>query len=238
MPMTDGRIGRWREMIREAVAVLAAILIAFALDAWWDARVERTSMLRALDAVAAEIDENIAVADSILEWNGRILDAAHRLTNLQPGDVPGLSDDEVADLTMFSAFQLMNPRTGALTAFVEGGFLAAVDDVELRATVAELPSILDELSEEKATYLDLAPTSMVALARAQGPAAIAEWHVEGWTPQIMRSRLDAIVRDREALVAVGARKIPMLIYGVELAAMVGELTASRARIEEALRGAG
>ncbi|MEE4330637.1 MAG: hypothetical protein V2J10_07200 [Wenzhouxiangella sp.] len=66
MAMTDGRVPRFAALVREALAVLAAILAAFALDAWWDDRVERNAMYEALQTVAMEVERNLVELDSTI----------------------------------------------------------------------------------------------------------------------------------------------------------------------------
>ena len=90
--MTEIRSGRWGAFFREAFAVLAAILVAFALDAWWDERVEQREMLAALEAVSIEVRENIQLADSIIQWNLEIFEVNNRLAQMTPATMAALSD--------------------------------------------------------------------------------------------------------------------------------------------------
>ena len=231
--MSDGRVGRWRDMLREAVAVLGAILIAFALDAWWDARVERTDMLRALQSVVVELDENVAIADSILAETDQRLEALRFIASMTPEELAGLSDDDVLSIGEFRSVELMNPRVGAITAFIDGGFLAAVDDVELRNTVASIPSILDELSEETTQLLDLSTTVAAAASAARGAETLLA--SLGATPDagLVRRFSEALRRSPDAMNALAARAIVMEIYQGELRTVARKLGESRARIATA-----
>jgi len=143
---------RIREMAWEAAAVLAAILVAFALDAWWDERIETADMLEALDAVAVELEQNLARMDSAGAHNRRQIETAMALTALTAADVAALSDDEVARYSGFPNYEEVTLERGATTAFIEGGFLRAVEDVDLRTRVAGLAAVQDELDEELAGF--------------------------------------------------------------------------------------
>ena len=48
----------WNRILVEGVAIIASILIAFAIDAWWDDRQESASEVRALNRVSAELETN------------------------------------------------------------------------------------------------------------------------------------------------------------------------------------
>lgn len=148
MAMTDGRVPRLAALVREAAAVLAAILIAFALDAWWDARTERRDMEEALDAVASEVDRNLVIVDSTRTYNAaqaRLVDAALRM---DADAFAEMSDADLARFVNLPDYLVATLELGAIGAFIEGGFLGVVDDTELRADLAAIPALQTELDEE------------------------------------------------------------------------------------------
>ena len=61
-------------MVRNGLAVLAAILIAFALDAWWTDRDERQRTGDILYAMVAEFEVAGVQLDSIAEQNQRMVE--------------------------------------------------------------------------------------------------------------------------------------------------------------------
>jgi len=239
MPMSDGRVGKLPDVLREAVAVLAAILIAFGLDAWWNESVERREMLRALDAVVIELDENIALADSILEVNAAGLRGVDRLADLAPGEALELPMEELARLSRWLDMELLNPRVGAITAFIDGGFLAIVEDVGLRTTVAGIPSILDEVSEESVMLLDLGASQAVATAAALGPAEFVDRLFPGAQGQTLDSvtlavGFDRLVRDDAFMALMAGKSFFGVVYRRELGEMMERLAATRDQIQAAL----
>ncbi len=147
---TDGRFAR---LFRESLAILAAILAAFALDAWWEERREYGQMLDALDAVGVEIDRNIALLDNAIDYNRAQAERGFRIVRLAPEDISALPADEVADLAGFPSYNLVRLQLGAATAFIEGGFLAVLPDREVRAEIAGLPRIQEEIDEEMLAVL-------------------------------------------------------------------------------------
>lgn len=147
MAMTDGRVPRFTALVREALAVLAAILAAFALDAWWDDRVERGAMFEALQTVAMEVERNLAALDSTIEYNEDQVLLARRALGMSMEELDALADEGVRVFRDMPNYELLTLELGAITAFIEGGFLPVVD-LELRALLAGLPRLQTELDEE------------------------------------------------------------------------------------------
>lgn len=141
-------LGRLMQMARASIAILAAILVAFALDAWWEERREFGQMLDALDAVALEIDRNIAILEEAVAHNREVAAYGFDIARLAPEDVAGLSPERIAALAKFTDYNLVRLQQGAVTAFIEGGFLAVVPDRMLRSEIAGLPRIQEEIDEE------------------------------------------------------------------------------------------
>lgn len=163
MPMTDGRVPRFAALVREAAAVLAAILIAFALDAWWDERVEQRDMLEALDAVATELQRNVEEIRSSREYNtgrGQLVAEAFELLDR---DLAALPDEELLRFANLPNYVLVTLELGAASAFIEGGYLAALDDRDLRANIAGIPRFQAEMDEEAGTVLNASERLNVAL---------------------------------------------------------------------------
>ena len=48
----------WTRLYIEAAAIVASILLAFAIDAWWADRLERREMVLVLDRLSAEFEAN------------------------------------------------------------------------------------------------------------------------------------------------------------------------------------
>lgn len=176
--MIDGRVPRLAALVREALAVLAAILVAFALDAWWDGRVERGDMLEALDAVATEVDRNLTVLDTTLAINGRQAALVGEALQLGAEGLAGLTDEEAVRFAELPSYDLATLELGAVTAFIEGGFLATLEDRDLRAELAGLPRLQIELDEEaeivasasdRLTSVTMAAIPIDELRAAAGP---------------------------------------------------------------------
>ena len=129
----------WPRIGAESAAIVASILLAFAIDAWWadhQARSEEQRLLtgllsefqRNLDRIEEELNYRNAVIESILE----IFDAAAGKISLQPESV----DELIGDLTWWADSQYSQ---GALNELLQSGKLSLIEDNELRELVASLP---------------------------------------------------------------------------------------------------
>jgi hypothetical protein len=57
--MTSAQKISWKRLAAESTAIVASILLAFAIDAWWDERQERKLEAEYLTAIIGEIDRNL-----------------------------------------------------------------------------------------------------------------------------------------------------------------------------------
>ena len=63
----------WRRIFAEGAAIVAGILLAFAIDAWWDDQVEIKEEQRLLAALANEFESNMNVLREARTDDGRIV---------------------------------------------------------------------------------------------------------------------------------------------------------------------
>lgn len=147
MSESTPRTRPWAAMVRESLAVLAAILVAFALDAWWDERTERRDALDALDAVRVELERNRIEFERVVEVNEGVVNVLPRMLELDEGLIAAMSREELDSLD-FSPFQIMQPETGALQSLLTSGHLRAIRDQEPRSALAGHSQSWDEVTED------------------------------------------------------------------------------------------
>jgi hypothetical protein len=119
-------------MVRDGAAVLAAIMIAFGLDAWWADRgeAERTDQL--LLAMAGEFEAATVQIDSIVRVNDRVVATSIAfLARTEPG-LPPLSRDSVAQYSALLTMEMYEPAFGALNTLISSGGLERVRDLGLQ----------------------------------------------------------------------------------------------------------
>lgn len=173
---------------RELVIVVAGILIAFGLDAWWQRRRETEEVRADLSAVLDELREDEEALGRYIAWHRRTEVASAAFLGLveesstRPIEVP----DSIVWGTGFTPS--FDPRTGAIEAFVNSGRMDRIGDPALRAGLAgfqaHLTDARDEESRAKA-YADLQWSQVLFrsgdVSRTSSPSAFA-WRDRGGPP--------------------------------------------------------
>ena len=226
----------WRRIAAESAAIVGSILLAFAIDAWWEDRVESRRNLAQLDTVRAELLE-VQVQLNHLEdrFIGLRTAVAQLLGHIGP-DAPPQSFDSLAskiDLS-FRAAKIELP-TGSVQALIASGDLSSVSSPDLKALLAAWPAdvarlrnqseLIEAGREEIIRYLhDRVPTYRIAYKTGQldlypppgfsGEASLiqGDMKVEGLFGNrgIMIEDTLLIVRDLKVRAALGIELISTL----------------------------
>lgn len=126
----------WRATAREIGIVVAGILIAFALDSWWDRRADARREAAHLLALHADFQDNLERLRHHIAREERTMEASRTLLRLmRAGPLP--PPDSVTNLLgqIFNSGQF-EPATGAYDAIVGAGDFALIRDDTLRAALA------------------------------------------------------------------------------------------------------
>ena len=199
----------WKRLAAEGAAIVASILLAFAIDAWWDDLKQQShqqTILTSLDAAFSEnlrlLDDNIAYASADLERLVRFIemdaDAAQRIPT---------------EATYDYLRSIWRPGTnisnsGFLVAILEDSSLDLMDDMPLLEAVALWRVEMDELQERGELLARNEAEALLALGRhdqvrsvlaqsGMGPAAAGP----GVSGETMRQ-----VREDPAVMAIAGRK--------------------------------
>ena len=172
--MTEPRIGSWKRIGVEVAAIVASILLAFAIDAWWDEQVDQNrskGQLRSLAVEFGEVESHLKFYEtqllSLRKAVSELLSHVGPETQVQPAD----SLYALIDLS-FRASKMELP-TASLQTLLASGELSAVSDHKLNALLASWPAqvsnlrnqsgLLEENREEIIRYLhDKVPTLSIA----------------------------------------------------------------------------
>jgi hypothetical protein len=179
--MSDGiRPGiPWARIGAESAAIIASILLAFAIDAWWEQRGEHRRSLAQLSTIRTEfVEVDQRLAELHRELVGLRGSVSEFLQHVGP-DAPQQSLDSLESLIdlSFRSSRVELP-TGSLQALLASGELSSVADSDLRALLATWPAevsrlrnqsgLLEDNREEIIRYLhDRIPTLAVAYRTGQ-----------------------------------------------------------------------
>ena len=61
--MTETQNIQWKRIVVEAAAIVGSILLAFAIDAWWDDRQDRAAEQRIFVGLKSEFEENLRLIE-------------------------------------------------------------------------------------------------------------------------------------------------------------------------------
>jgi hypothetical protein len=127
----------WLRVLAESLAIVASILLAFGIDAWWDAKQERTEERELLADLAAEIRWNRALLDSVTTWHRDRAEVTKVIIREAGPDREGLSADSLAKLaTATYRSPTYFPDKGVITRALSGSGLSLISDPDLRTEIA------------------------------------------------------------------------------------------------------
>jgi hypothetical protein len=131
----------WPRILAEGVAIVVSILLAFAIDRWWDARQARQEEIAALTPLLDELQRLQSTLSSNDEFHAAIQLSARRLIAAGNGQGEALGDPEIdrllCDQLWYSSPE--NLDTPELDFLADSGDLDLVRDTRLRRAIGALP---------------------------------------------------------------------------------------------------
>ncbi len=137
--------------LREVGLIVLGILIAFSLDAAWDARQVRRAEHDVLRSLQDEMEYNLRELDTGDSLRSAGLEAGRALFALTGPDVAPRpwADIESLLLRMAEGILTYDPRTGTINAIVGGGRLDLISNESLRSALASWQEQLRDVREEE-----------------------------------------------------------------------------------------
>jgi len=158
--MTETQKIPWKRISVEAAAIVASILLAFSIDAWWDEYQDRQRERKVLEVLLVEFEW----MKEQLEWDrnyyGAIKASALRLVDIGTGVGKSASDEEIdrllEDLWWWSLPESWS--SAGLSSVVSSGDLALISNEDLRRDIGGWPvtlsTVRDVFSREHDFYRD------------------------------------------------------------------------------------
>lgn len=138
----------WKRLSIEAAAIIASILLAFSIDAWWEDRQERQFERETLLALKSEYEDHKQLIGNQIEFHLMSLRAiASLMSACQHGSY------ESVEFTIDEAIYVLQvPVTtdlgsGVRDALISAGRVEAIQDVQLRYELSAWDSVVDELTD-------------------------------------------------------------------------------------------
>jgi hypothetical protein len=182
--MLHSREFAWISIGAEAVAILFSILLAFGIQAWWDARGDSIRETVVLEALR---DDFVASRETIEDWlafHQAVQQSTLALTRESLASTPTLSREKLnlllLDLSWWDSSQRFN--TGALNSLISTGDLALISNDDLRRDLAELPAWMGVVSDLQQQDYDFFASVWLPFLREKGlllTVANLESHLPG-----------------------------------------------------------
>jgi hypothetical protein len=219
--------------LREVAILVAGILIAFGLDAWWDNSLERSEVEAELAGVLAELSLNEDLVEQYLRWHDRSRAATDELLRLLREEGSGsvaVPDSIVWGVGFTPTF---DPRKGAMDALLSSGRLALIGDPELRSAIAGFGGQLSDARDEEIRareYVDLQLGTVLHRSGAVDRAMSVNWR-DGPVTEEQRRLKTPILRSQELVNHLARRRLFAILSMESLNGVSREIEWLRTRIQ-------
>lgn len=148
--MTDPKDFLWKRTSAEAVAIVASILFAFAIDAWWQDRQERISDNTHLATVLTELRTHETLLTEAISAHESTLEAGRELLEriASDGSRDSASNTQRVISQLLNFYQI-NAPFGALETAMLAGAIPRMRNTALSSALANWPVAIDDLLEEQ-----------------------------------------------------------------------------------------
>jgi len=146
--MADGEEIPWKRLFLEATAIVASILLAFAIDAWWDDRQIRQFEQETLRGLQAEYEDHKQMVAQQKESHVMFLRAIAGLIAACHSGTYESSEFSIGDAIIYLQIPVTSDLgTGVRDALISAGRIEVLADKQLRYQLAAWDSVIDEVTD-------------------------------------------------------------------------------------------
>lgn len=141
----------WKRFAAEGGVIVASILLAFWIDAWWEDRVERAEERDLLVALADEFDRNEERLAEAEAFHREIRDESLRFLEVA-SDTERIPAAQDVDFLLERQWWWGGETTfanGVVSTIIDGGRLALIENEALRTALAEWPRSVEAAREDE-----------------------------------------------------------------------------------------
>lgn len=135
----------FKRFLIEGAVIVSSILLAFAIDAWWDQAKVNRDVVEILRLIEAEATSNLINLRESISHHEEIISA-----------IDAAQEENSSAKQHFSAVvdvEVFEPSSDALETLVSTGLLAEVDDIELRIALSAFKGLVEDLEERESAAL-------------------------------------------------------------------------------------
>ncbi len=142
----------WRRITVESVAIILSILLAFGIDASWDAFKERKQEKAFLASLLNDFKEARTRIDASTDRHMEFIRSGQQLLEFYDGRVPAIDPKTLEGMlqTVFTDWTSLYLSSGSRDALFSSGDIDIISNEELRAMLAAWPSVVADAAEDDA----------------------------------------------------------------------------------------
>lgn len=148
----------WRRLLVEGAAIVGSILLAFAIDAWWD---ERQAMLSANSRILS-VGQELDLISGRLKRSIRLAQVAEDAAVVWLEQAPDLPAETLnsllGDMVMWATADVSSP---SLQALINSDAIDLIEDPELRNWVLYFPTEIQDFVEEENGSISFIDTAFI-----------------------------------------------------------------------------
>ena len=149
--MTETQSIAWKRLAIEATVIVVSILLAFAIDAWWEERGERKAEVVLLERLRADYIEIQSARILVEEEHREARDACIFFMGMTVGEsLPSTAEVDRMVALVFLASRTFNPGSGAVASFHSTEGAQLVRNQSLADKLLAWSGLVEELQEEEA----------------------------------------------------------------------------------------
>jgi hypothetical protein len=171
--MLDSKQLPWRKILTEGMVIVVSILLAFAIDAWWNERIERQQEREHLVSMKEEFRSSIEglqeVLLSVQTHAQNIEQLIVQLKTVEQGASIVVGEDIMGSVNIWRTTDV---STSTLTALMSSGSLNMLSNSDLRAELAGLPASIFDMTEDEVIAQEFSEKVMSAYLVDMGLAEI------------------------------------------------------------------
>jgi hypothetical protein len=190
--MTNSQKMPWARLVAEGVVILCSILAAFAIDAWWEERLEREDEQRYLGSLHQEFLQSLELVVQGDAVRVRALASSKALIDQVQGAARATDESLLYDFSLLSRPLDIIPRRAVLDDLLSSGGTLLIRSDEIRSALARYNAALK--------YSDQASRDAWAVWEGR-----IQPFLEGRVPRVDRLRFGAYSLDR----GIGPENFPL-----------------------------
>ena len=163
----------WNRLAAEGFVVVVSILLAFAIDAWWDGYQEDQREDRQLAAMRVEFSASSVAIDEVLEAIEQHAKGVDELMSL----LKSANSDSVqvpGQLLGYAiGWRTSDVSTSTLDTLIASGDLNQLENENLRRDLAAFPAFLLNVTEDELMAMEFAEGTMASFMAREGLAEAA-----------------------------------------------------------------